>query len=596
VADEQDKLRAPRLRSVFAALGAVLSLWAAGLGIYSAAVAQPIPCGRCGDDGAAVSAVRHALVLDASIAVACAACALGVIVLPGVWARRRGAEVKGAAVAAWPVVAVLAATVLTLLIVPAATDLNPATLVGLYPRAMNDFTVTDELPTALAAIVLAATGCLVLAAGRAVPLRGHRWATIVGAGIALVLGAACTAAAVRAGDDTRYVEATTAAAQAIPPVPDTLGRRRFHLTVANQLPFNEHAAESPEYAPVFAAGTGFLVWRSAAGGVFAYDATGRERWHYRRTGPNQVRIVGVHLYERGRTVVLKVGAGTESDNPVLVGLDAVSGQRLWQSNNAMLDDAFDGGGDGTPTPFLVARHKSAWLGFDARTGEQIWQITDPLQCGGEQDADTATRLASIEDCSTGQRREFRLITADPDTGRLLGDRQVLAAAVQPSRAILMVDVKPVSSAGLRLWVGYEHGKDTITYLNATTGDTADIGGAWLLVQRRRVGDPLGEASLPARLIRYGPDGRPRCEVPASGRLSNAHAVDHPGIAWLGKQFVYLAAVHDAAFLQVVDRNTCATVSTLPDAFDTLDLIEAPGATLVRSQTRDGDITIDGYAP
>jgi hypothetical protein len=38
------------------------------------------------------------------------------------------------------------------------------------------------------------------------------------------------------------------------------------------------------------------------------------------------------------------------------------------------------------------------------------------------------------------------------------------------------------------------------------------------------------------------------------------------------------------------------VSTLPDAFDTLDLIEAPGATLVRSQNRDGDITIDGYAP
>jgi hypothetical protein len=75
-----------------------------------------------------------------------------------------------------------------------------------------------------------------------------------------------------------------------------------------------------------------------------------------------------------------------------------------------------------------------------------------------------------------------------------------------------------------------------------------------------------------------------------------HAVDQPGIAWLRRQFVYLASVHDAAFLQVVDRDTCATVSTLPDAFDTLDLLEAPGATLVRSQNRDGDITIDGYAP
>jgi hypothetical protein len=584
------------LRSGCAAFGLVLLLWAIGLGGYSAVVAQPIPCGRCGDYAAPVSAVRHAVVIAAWIAVGCGASALTVVALPALRARRPEAGAKTAASTAWPVVAVLAGAFLALLIVPAATDLNPATLIGLYPRATTEFTRTDALPTAMAAIALAGIGCLTSAAGRGAPAQRHRWPTGVGAVLALALGVAGTTAAVRAGDDSRYVEASTAAAQAILRVPDTLGRQRFHLTVAQRLPFSENAAELPDYAPVFAAGAGFLVWRSAADGVFAYDATGHERWHYRRIGPGRVRIVGVHLYDQGQTVVLKVSTGPESDDPVLIGLDTVTGRRLWQSNDATLRDAFDEGGYWTPTPFLVSRHKSGWLSFAARTGAQVWQIANPLRCGGEQDADTATRLAAVEDCSNDQRQEFRLVTVDPATGRLLDDRQVLSVAVQTPQEILMVDVKPVSSEGLRLWLGYEHGKDSMTYIDATTGAVADISDAWLLVQRRRVGDPLGDASSPARLIRYDADGRPRCEVPGSGRLSNMHAVDQPGVAWLGRQFIYVTTEGDAASLRVVDRDTCATVTTLPDPFNTLDLIEAPGVTLVRSQTRDGDVTIDGYAP
>lgn len=63
-----------------------------------------------------------------------------------------------------------------------------------------------------------------------------------------------------------------------------------------------------------------------------------------------------------------------------------------------------------------------------------------------------------------------------------------------------------------------------------------------------------------------------------------HGVAQPGVAWLGHQFVYLATEDPAIFLRVTDRATCATVATLPDPANTLDLIGAHGVGLVRSMT------------
>jgi hypothetical protein len=563
--------------AVFAGAALVLLLWSAVLGLWGRLVSArsiaeqdwyPSGLHRWGaslPNGLVITTTAVALILLAAIAYSR-------------WRGRSGAYLP-AAPAVWGAVAGL---LFFAFFTPGIPEY--------YRVVMGNYPVTTAIPLGVTAWFLSVAGTVATLLGASVLARlarEHVRLVALGAAVAVVAAAVVTVGAFRSGDDARFVDATTAAAQTAPAMPTELGRRTFTVTVADAIPEN---APQPAYS-VAAGGPGFVVYH--AGRVTAYGADGKERWHYNRTGPGGVAVSGMRVFDDGQTVVLFV-------DDALVGLDATTGAQLWSSMDSGLVYAVSQQpGYNLNPPFAIVRDAGSWTRYDTRTGTRMWTVPAPQEkCEfPPREADTRAWVVSVSRCRSGEGVGVRLFVLDPETGQTRWNREVLVGGED-----LMAIATPANANGIFMQFAGGGAPTAMTYVNVADNSVTTL-----------PGDVAGEPSFgPAddflasalrtgrEVVRFGPDGRQRCSVPGDVRGARTQV---PG---LGRGLAYVSfddsfVVADrAGALRTFDGANCAETGQVSEAAPGAVLAAAvdgflpvPGAILVLR--RDGStLLIDGY--
>lgn len=471
------------------------------------------------------------------------------------------------------------------------------------------------------AVGSAILGCLLV---------GASWMTLQrtrpGLAAAVAIGTVVTLAglvAVSVPGEYDAVDATTATRVDIPTQPETLGREQFRLTV-------------PYFRPrIDAAGAGFIVWTpywakdGAVPVLTAYDNVGAPRWHYGH-GPVQ-RMTRVRVYDDDSVVVVGfAGDDKRGRAPEVVGLDAVTGEQLWGSHDLAMWNALDIAEGASFTSF-VERGEESWTGFNARTGEQRWQIPNPAACGEGplstvssldkpytvRIADIGTRLVTVNDCSTPDMTRMRVLAHDAVTGEQLGVWPVPGADGLPRDTwkYLSVDRSVGDSVSLSLEKNCAEqapngrcitaGEKRHILLNYLTGQQVDLSAGGIYPATDGRGDyvfaPARESSAHIKEDRptdlMNADGSLRCQFTSQGW---AGAVP----TWLTKQFVIqrIAAATGKMEVVALNRDTCQMADTFPWPFQSgkktkMDYAtESKGATLLVRTYDDEMVDIIGYAP
>lgn len=335
---------------------------------------------------------------------------------------------------------------------------------------MDSAPVTTALPLGVASwwLCLAGAAATFLAA-RAFPRmeRGAVKLLAVGAAIAVVVAAVVTVGALRAGDDGRFVDSSTAAATDVPAIPTALGKRTFTVSVPDAF-----ADKDVSVYDIDSAGAGFAVYQH--GRITGYGSDGKERWHYARTGPAEIGVNGMRVVDNGATVVAFIDGG-------LVGLDAVTGAQLWASGDEALGAAVRGRYRAATGPLIVGwNDERIWTRYDSRTGRVLWSVPAPhLGCGITEPIVTASGVVSTVQCEDGK---VWLSVLDPETGQIGWDT-VLAEQRSTRRHRSM-------SATSRSWPGRP---------------TASVSSypCWDPERPRRSGTPISFTAPSARCRRMG---------------------------------------------------------------------------------------------
>ncbi|MHC9291645.1 PQQ-binding-like beta-propeller repeat protein [Mycobacterium sp. LTG2003] len=570
---------------VLAGLAAVLLVWAAVFGTWSR-LAAPRSLGaddwylsglhRWGNglpSGIGIAVVIVALVLLAAMAFA-------------VWRGRRPDTYLPGGPAAWAAIAAL-------LFFAYVTPGIPA----FYRMAMVSAPVTPALPTAAAAWVLSIAGAIAtLLAASAFPrlTRSSLRLVAIGAAVAVVAASAVTVAAFRAGDDSRYLDATTAGGVDVPAPPAELGARTFTVALADA--FHEDGYR-PDY-DIASAGAGFVVYQNRR--ITAYGADGKERWHFARSGPGDVSVNGMAVFDNGATVVAFV-------DDTLAGLDAVTGEQLWASADGQLvQTAMEKTRYSAPGPFVVDRNQldDSFTRFDMRTGRELWTGPAPHGgCGGGRPLGTSSRLVSISYCHDGNTTDVRLTVLDPQTGETLWDNAVLhdipRPAERPQQGYFDMLATPVNSLGLLLQFTGLGAPATPMYVNVVDKTVTPLPQLGHVTESHGPSDDfiMWRAEDAARkLTLFGPDGRQRCQVPGvvnAGGTAVPGQDDGFGLAYVAMLTSFLIEDYrgDGA-LRTFDSTTCAQTGSVP-AESVEGFVPVPGAVLVLR--RDGrTLQIDGY--
>jgi outer membrane protein assembly factor BamB len=566
--------------TAFAGLAVTLLLWAAGLALWSRQQAEQtrhvggwpghierLP--RLGDspvNGLAVIVWVAAVMLIAAAAVS-------------IWlgrTRRRGA-----------VRPVVWAGALTL----AAFGVYSVDIPTFYARVTSTFPITPALPAGIAAWLLGAAGATaVLLAAVRIPLLARRDLRVVaiGAVVGVVTASVTTVASVRAGDDTRYVDATTAAAVDVPPVPAALGQRRFTVTVPD-------AYNDKDYPRFFAAaaGAGFIV--DIADTVTAYDADGAERWHYRRTGPGESRVETVQVFDDGATVLLWIDGDDKVGEKSVVALDAVTGEELWSGSGRQLDTSkgFD------RPPYMVFRDDRTWTRNDSRTGKPMWTVAAPHAGCATEYMDTADRLVSVSTCFEDEPDAVWLTVLDPQTGNTVWDHPVRqdAPSDDPMNGYPSGSGKPLSASSVLLRVSDPRGPGTNEYVYVVDRTITDLPRGLTFVEAPGPSDDIlgtQSAGRDVRLRLFDGQGSERCST------VGAYSSGYPLLTGTGFDTAHLTfgdtfVVQDQERenLVTLDSTRCAEVSRTP-APGVDGLLPVPGANLVFRRGENRTLVIDGY--
>lgn len=568
------------LGTVLAGAAVVLLVWAAALGAWARLVAP-----RSAGEGSWYVIGLHrwgeALQNRMALAVVVIAVVLIAAMAYSVWRGHTGRDLAatpagGAGVAA-------------LLFIAYVSQGIPA----FYRTAMDNSPVTAALPAGMAAWWLCLGGAaLTFLAARAFPRleRGAVKLLAVGAAIAVVIAAVVTVGALRVGDDARFLDATTASATDVPAVPSALGKRTFTVPVPGA--FADQGV--PTY-DIGSAGAGFAVFRD--GRITAFGADGKERWHYSRTGPNDVGVTGMRVLDNGATVLAFIDGG-------LVGLDAVTGEQLWVGSDQGLQEAARGRFRLASGPYIVGwNDERIWTRYDGRTGRAMWSVPAPHPgCGVVEPVVTTAGVVSTVQCQDGK---VWLSVLDAETGQIGWDTVLTERPIDPALPIeqryLKLGARPANGVGIFVSLSGSGAPDGAMYADIVHRTVTPLPADGRPAESYGPGDDFVVWYLTERTTRltlFGPDGRQRCQVPdgvepvrmnvPSLRSAQPAFVTFPDTLLLADR----GARGAGGSLRSFDAKTCAQTATVP-AESVEGLVPAPGAVLVLR--RDGQtLQIDGY--
>ncbi|WKG05037.1 PQQ-binding-like beta-propeller repeat protein [Mycolicibacterium sp. HK-90] len=558
--------------TVLAGAAVVLLVWAAALGAWARLVAS-----RSAGEGAwyAISVHRwgEALPNRMALSVAVIAAVLLAAIAYSVVRGRTGRDLAATPAGAGAVAALLFIAYIT-----------PG-IPGFYRRAMEGAPVTAALPAGMAAWWLCLAGAAAtLLAARAFPRleRASVKLLAVGAAIAVVVAAVVTVSAFRAGDDGRYVDATTAAATDVPAAPTALGQRTFTVSVPD-------AFEGDRNEPnreIAAAGAGFVVYGDRR--ITAYGADGKERWHFARTGPGGVVVSGMRVFDDGATVVAFLDQG-------LVGLDATTGERLWaNADSRMMYALSEESGYNLDTPFVVYRDDRVWVRFDTRTGLPMWTVPAPhAEClYPQRTVDTRSSLVSVLQCSSDRGTDIRVLAVDPSNGETVWDHELFKGQADADAV-----ATPANAVGVFVQFGGAGAPPGIVYVNVADKTVTPM-------PQRGTGEPspgpsdnflFSSRDGGRQLVLFGPDGQRRCAGPQGIRGDQTRVPGQgSGLAYVSFDdgFVIADSGATGGSLRAFDARACAQIAAVP-ADSVEGFVPVPGAVLVLR--RDGQtLQIDGY--
>lgn len=462
---------------------------------------------------------------------------------------------------------------------------------------------SEQMWTVTVAVWLfAAGGALVAILGVPLLARPRQKSTVglvVGVVAAGIITSVVGATALHRGDDSQYVDATTASLQAVPALPAVLGSQRFE----RQLP-NRGGVE------IYPAGAGFIVKAlyerdGTVPDVVAYSALGEERWHYRRTGPvappsggarSSMRVHDLAYFDDGAVVVLSFF----SDRGPYVGLDAVTGAQLWTSTDPAIGNALKVARANPRAQRFLARVDDQLIALDPHTGQRLWTIDDPMHCPVAEEArqplpnfdqlhvypvDTQTRIAAVLDCSTHTTMELRLVVVDPATGTVTLNDSLTTFDDVAREDLNSWAAYPVSGSDAVLVGLYGKGPTRDLYVNDSTGKRVDF------VYPEWVGaDAEGIFTVrdKERLRIYTGDANAQCDIALGTKGDMGYTI-------LGEQIVVRALAPGA--LAVFDRASCQQVATVPvpSGYEVRP-IPVRGATLMTRTDKDDRTTVLGFAP
>jgi|GEM_PF-3525648 len=463
------------------------------------------------------------------------------------------------------------------------------------------FRTWEQMWTVTAAVWLLAIGAGVVAVcvtrGLRRPGRFGAAGMVVGIVVASVLTSVIGNDALRKGDDSRYVDATTARDVGVAPKAALLGQLRFQRTLPDD-----------DAVKIVPAGAGFIVKKSFGDDsdtpdVVAYDASGRERWHYRRTGPASpdgpptMPVKGLGVYADGSVVVVSL---LGEDGRLNVGLDAVSGAQLWTSTDPTISAAVAVSGFDYKSPHFVVRDDGQWIAFDPHTGQRTWSIDDPVHCPATTapdgllptlhgqhvyPVDTPTQVGAVLDCSTRERVDLRLVTVDPSSGAVTTDKTLTALEGVPREDIQSWAAVAVPGANAVILKLFSTRRPLDAYIDAT-GLRTDFPGPNPL---EAIGDGMFTMRDKETLRIFSGEALAQCDIP----LGRDGAVPY---AFLREQVVVLD--EQPHQLRVFNRAGCQQVGTVavPPGFE--GITPTRGVTLLTRQMGQGVVrtSVMGFAP
>lgn len=479
-----------------------------------------------------------------------------------------------------------AAGVAALLVIAYVSQGIPA----FYRRVMDSAPVTTALPLGAASwwLCLAGAAATFLAA-RAFPRmeRGAVKLLAVGAAIAVVVAAVVTVGALRAGDDGRFVDSSTAAATDVPAIPTALGKRTFTVSVPDAF-----ADKDVSVYDIDSAGAGFAVYQH--GRITGYGSDGKERWHYARTGPAEIGVNGMRVVDNGATVVAFIDGG-------LVGLDAVTGAQLWASGDEALGAAVRGRYRAATGPLIVGwNDERIWTRYDSRTGRVLWSVPAPhLGCGITEPIVTASGVVSTVQCEDGK---VWLSVLDPETGQIGWDTVLAEQKIDPKAPIderyLKIVARPANGIGVFVSMLGSGTPAEVRYADIVHRTVSPLPADGRLAESYGPSDDFVVWYLDDRATRltlFGADGRQRCQLPDGLEPARStvpsRRVDQPAYVAFPDTLV-LADRGAGGSLRTFDAKTCAQTGAVP-AQSVEGLVPSPGAVLVlRGEGK--TLQIDGY--